>query len=344
MLVVSDTHVGYDLPARPRSGRRVRGVDFINNFTRALAPARAKEVDVVVHAGDVFDHPDPAPAVADMAYGLLREVAETGVPVVVLPGNHERARLPCPLLLMHEQVSVLDRPHTIALRVRGLDLAIGGFPYARRVRRAFPRLLQQCGLMQTPADIRVLAVHHCIEGARVSLPEGGAYTFGDAADVIATADLPRNVATVVSGHIHRHQILRDGRACPVVYGGSVERTAFAEMHETKGYVVLSLEADARGGHLRDVEFCPLPCRPMVRIAIDTQRDVDAQVRTALAKADDDAIVRLEVSGPTRSVPGLSAAALRRIAPQTMNVHLVFADIEPRFAPLSRARRRPRPQL
>ena len=42
---MSDTHLGLDLPARPRVVRRRRGDDFFRNFELALAPAIAGEVD-----------------------------------------------------------------------------------------------------------------------------------------------------------------------------------------------------------------------------------------------------------------------------------------------------------
>lgn len=40
ILFVSDTHLGFDLPRKPRIARRRRGPDFFDNFNRALEPAR----------------------------------------------------------------------------------------------------------------------------------------------------------------------------------------------------------------------------------------------------------------------------------------------------------------
>ncbi len=40
ILFVSDTHLGFDLPRKPRVKRRRRGPDFFENFERALEPAR----------------------------------------------------------------------------------------------------------------------------------------------------------------------------------------------------------------------------------------------------------------------------------------------------------------
>ena len=336
VLLLSDTHVGFDLPARSTSGRRIRGHDFIANFERALAPAHRGEADLVVHAGDLFDQPDPPAGVAEIAYALLRAVADRGVPVLVLPGNHERARFPCPLLAMHPMVWRFDHPRTFTANVGATRVAIGGFPYARRVRSRFPALVDETGLRRADADVRLLAIHHCVQGAAVSLPGGGDFVFSTAQDVIAARDIPPGVAAVLSGHIHRHQVLE--LASPVVYCGSVERTAFAEMREDKGFVQLELQPTADGGQLRTLVFNPLPARPMVRARIDPEADVGPQVRRVLEGAADDAIVRLEVPGEPRTLPGLGAAALRRAAPRTMNVFVAFDDREPPMAMLSRARR------
>ena len=55
ILFVSDTHLGFDLPRKPRIARRHRGPDFFENFARALEPARRGEVDLVIHGGHLSD-------------------------------------------------------------------------------------------------------------------------------------------------------------------------------------------------------------------------------------------------------------------------------------------------
>ena len=39
ILFLADTHLGLDLPFRPRIQRRRRGPEFFTNFERALRPA-----------------------------------------------------------------------------------------------------------------------------------------------------------------------------------------------------------------------------------------------------------------------------------------------------------------
>ncbi|MGD8279289.1 MAG: metallophosphoesterase, partial [Gemmatimonadota bacterium] len=104
ILLVADSHLGFDLPVQPRVRRRRRGYDFQANYERALAPALEGRVDVVVHGGDVFHRSRVPLSVAHAAYAPLLRVAEAGVVVVIAPGNHERGRLPHVRLAAHPRI------------------------------------------------------------------------------------------------------------------------------------------------------------------------------------------------------------------------------------------------
>jgi DNA repair exonuclease SbcCD nuclease subunit len=332
VLFLSDTHLGFDHPARPRVERRRRGPEFFAACRRALEPARRGEVDAVVHGGDLlFRSRVPAWLVAE-AVAPLREVADAGVPVVIVAGNHERSRIPYPLLAAHPDIHLVDAPRTVRLRVRGVDLAVAGFPFARHVDRvAFATTLEATGWRRAAADVRLLAIHQAIEGATVG-PHG--FVFRPGPEVVAGADLPRGLAAVLCGHVHRAQVLRRDLAgrplpAPVVLAGSTCRTSFAERDETKGYVVLDLAPDERhgGGRLVAARFRPLPARPMIVLepAVGglAARDLAATLARLLCGLDPDAIVCLRPRGrPRASALGvLEAAALRRLAPPTMTVSL-----------------------
>ncbi len=230
VLFVSDTHLGFDLPSRPRVVRRRRGDDFFANFERALEAAHTGEADVVVHGGDLLYRSRVPAWLAEAALAPLKRLASSGMPVLLVPGNHERARLPYPLLALHEHLHVFDRPRSVLLEARGVRAAFIGFPYTCEIRRRFPETFAAASWDTLGADIRVLCLHQCVEGATCG---PGNFTFRHGADVIRTADLPGDVAVVLSGHIHRHQVLRSPGRPAVVYAGSVERTSFAEAPETK---------------------------------------------------------------------------------------------------------------
>jgi exonuclease SbcD len=311
ILFVSDTHLGIDLPARPRVERRRRGDDFFRNFERALAPALAGEVDVVLHGGDLHYRSRVPAWLAEAAIAPLRSVAARGIPVLLVPGNHEGARSPYPLLALHENIHAFHVPRTVHLEARGLRVAFAGFPYAGDVRDRFAALLAATRRDERSADLRVLCLHQCVEGATCG---PGDFTFRDGADVVRRADLPADVAVVLCGHIHRHQVLRGPAGPSVVYAGSVERTSFAEAGETKGAVVVDL---ASGG-VAGIEFRPLPARPMVvrRVSVAGlgPASARAQVERAVASTPADAVVRLRIDGPVPAElePLLAAASLRAI--------------------------------
>lgn len=339
ILFLADTHLGFDLPVAPRVHRRRRGLDFLANYHRALAPALAGEVDAVVHGGDVFHMPGVPATLAIQAFDPLRAVAERGVPVFVVPGNHERARMPHPRFALHPGIHVFDAPRTFRVTLRGVRVAVSGFPYARRdVRSRFGELVSATGWRAGAEDLALLCVHHCFEGAKVG-PRN--YTFRDAPDVIRGADVPRGVAAVLSGHVHRHQVLtRDlaGRPlpAPVLYPGSTERTAFAEMGEAKGFLLLEMEpaGDRPGGRLERWSFRELPARPMVVAEVEAEGAgapaLARRVEGAMEEAPPGAVLRLRVNGrvgeEARAV--LAASRLRSVAPPDLNVEVVFAD-EPR---------------
>ncbi len=308
VLFVSDTHLGFDLPGRPRVVRRRRGEDFFQNFERALAAARAGGADVVVHGGDLLYRSRVPAWLVEAALAPLKRLASSGVPVVLIPGNHERARIPYPLLAIHERLHIFDRPRSFILEARGVRAAFTGFPYTNGIRDRFPETYAAASRGASGADVRVLCLHQCIEGATCG---PGNYTFRFGADVVRAADLPQDAAVVLSGHIHRHQVLKLPGRPPVIYAGSVERTSFAEAPETKGFVVLQLAPSG----LENFEFRPLPARPMIARTVSFNGvdapSVLARVAAIIESTPEDAVVQLRVVGAMPAA--LSAAMLRSIA-------------------------------
>jgi exonuclease SbcD len=333
ILLLADTHLGFDLPVSPRVNRRRRGHDFLANYAKALEPALAGEVDLVVHGGDVFNRSRPPSSVAWQAFAPLSRIADRGVPVFVVPGNHERGRIPHLRFAHHPGIHVFDEPRTFIVDVRGVRVAIAGFPSERdEVRSRFNDLVASTGHSRMEAEIRLLCLHQCVEGATVGPAN---YTFTNAADVIRTRDLPHGFSAVLSGHIHRHQVLtvdRQGKPlpAPVLYPGSIERTSIAEADEDKGFMFVELARQS--GQVRvDWSFQRLPARPLVRHDLDlaglSAAQVESAIRLLVANAPADAIVTVRVTGAVSDHVSevLSARSLRSLTPVTMNLDLRMAD-------------------
>ena len=336
ILLLADSHLGFDLPLRPRVRRRRRGHDFQANHEAALAPALRGEVDLVVHGGDVFHRSRVPPSLAWQGLEPLVRVADAGVPVVVVPGNHERSRIPHARFARHAGIHVFDRPRFVSLDVRGVRVGLLGFPFQRGdVRNAFPQLIRRTGWRPREGALDLLCMHQCVEGATVG---PGDFTFTGGADVVRAADLPAGLAAVLCGHIHRHQVLtRDLRGerlrAPVLYPGSVERTSVAEKDELKGYLLVEIESDARLPRVA-WRFRPLPARPLVVREVEIgglgPLALEAELRAVIEEAPPDAVLRVRIRGAAWS-PGcrrvLSAAHLRTLAPASMNLEIRYGDGE-----------------
>jgi hypothetical protein len=196
-------------------------------------------------------------------------------------------------------------------------------------------------------------MHHCVEGATVG---PGNFTFRNARDVIRCADLPAGCAGVLSGHIHRHQVLTKDLAgtplpAPVIYPGSLERTAFAEMGEEKGFMILKVQPGERGGEILDSSFIPLPHRTMAirdlhpgngKVTTWSSEGLRDALARAISDLPPDAVLRIQLHGllPPSLRPLVGARSLRRLAPAEMNLEVRFPQ-EARGSPQGRGRERGR---
>lgn len=324
IVLFADTHLGFDYPVRPRVERRRRGPDFFANFHRVLDYARETRPDAVVHGGDLFFRARVPQVIVDMVYRDLFEFAGEGIPLLIVPGNHERSILPVSLFLGHPNLYIFDKPQTFTLDTGQARLALSGFPCQRKeVRAKFTSLLQESGWGDHHGDCQLLCLHQTIEGARVG-PSG--YTFRHGEDVIPRSQLPQEAAAVLCGHIHRQQVLGGlhGIGPPVLYPGSIERTSFAEKDENKGFYDLRFSRPEGGDwSLEETTFIQMPARPMVDLYLEKNLDANNVldfIQAQVAQIDPQAVIRLRCHPDLEpSVRGMvTSRVLREMLPETIN--------------------------
>lgn len=333
LLFLSDTHLGFDFPLQPRVNRRRRGPDFFEAYHHALEPARRGNVDLVLHGGDLFFRSKVHPSIVDKAFVPLIEIADQGVPVCIVPGNHERANIPVSLLQAHPNIHIFSEPKTFRFSINGLTVALCGFPYYYNgIARDLPAVLQKSGWHRDNQDFLFLCTHHLVSGAWVGAQR---FVFKQGEDIISGHQVPGSFDLVLCGHIHTAQELRcDHRGAayqvPVLYAGSTERTSFAERLETKGYYIISME----GGEKKslDYQFYPLSTRPMVQFRIEVSEKDSAEriyerIRCQLDSIPSDSVVQIKLAGSYHHLAGsLSERALREVAPETMNIAFASAGL------------------
>src|ERR671919_1661229 len=296
VLHTADLHFGMENYGRidPATGMNRRLLDFREAFAAALDHALARDVDLVLIAGDCFRTRDPLATHQREFATCLKKVLDRRIPVVIVLGNHDtpnaigRAHslavfgsLAVPRLTLIEQpaVMVIETFHG-PLQVAALPYlarsflldkdAYKGLPVDEVVRVLAAKcddILRELASRVDPNLATVLAFHGSVHGAEFG-SERGVMVGHDLVVPYGSIDLRDGHGNpvwdyVALGHIHKHQDLNEGRQPPVVYPGSIERIDFGEEGETKGFCMVDVER-GRAAY----EFVPLPARPFVTLRLE----------------------------------------------------------------------------
>lgn len=291
VLHTADWHLG------SRFHDRRRGLDEDHALDQMVALCRDREVDAVLHAGDVFDNANPGAEEQERYYrALARLVQEAGVKtVVVVAGNHDSAlRLEGPRsLLGHLGIHVVGRlardgsgeSCLIELRRRSGEVAAlaVALPYLRdadlrlaaeaeqtpqadqRYRRALEaRYREAIELARARAGgLPVVVMGHClVDGASFGGGERPVQVGNLGA--VSAVELAGDCAYLALGHLHQPQQVGHGSWR---YSGSLLPTGFDEAGTGKAFLLVDLPADDQGA--ARVEAVPLrPYRRYLRLAGD----------------------------------------------------------------------------
>ncbi|MGE3799322.1 MAG: exonuclease SbcCD subunit D, partial [Thermomicrobiales bacterium] len=134
---LADTHLGYSAFSKvhPESGRNQRAVDIEQSFQAAVSDILSREVDLVLHAGDVFHHTRPSWSTMTHFLVQMRRFESAGIPVVVIAGNHDTPRMRVTGsvydFLKHAlpDIRFMAGYDTDALVLAELDLVVHGVPH-----------------------------------------------------------------------------------------------------------------------------------------------------------------------------------------------------------------------
>jgi exonuclease SbcD len=318
ILHLADLHIGIENYGRldPATGLNGRVMDFLRRLNEVVDHALEHEVDLVLFAGDAYKTRDPNSTYRREFARRIKRLADAGIPVVLLVGNHdlpaqERRASSVDIFRTLDVPNVLvanrDRLHHLTTR-RGEPIQVVAVPYPIRQRLLAHSEYKDKSISELDALVQQLVAEN-IQGLAAQVDPSvpavltGHFSVSDAEfgsersvmlgrDVVVLKSILANPAWdyVALGHIHRHQELNKGGHPPIVYCGSLERIDFGEEHETKGFVI----ADVRRGHA-EWKLYPVHARRFVTIRTDVRDQADplAALLEAIAQHDvSDAIVRV----------------------------------------------------
>ena len=317
LLHFADLHVGMENYGRldPASGVNQRVLDFLHRLDEVIDYGLEHEVDLVIFAGDAYRTRNPNPTYQRAFARRIKRLTGTGVPVVLLVGNHD-------LPTMAQKASSVDifrtldvpnvivgrdeRIHRVETRRGPVQVATIPYPVRQRLlaheeyrglsieeldkelQTIVTENIQALAAQLAPDIPAVLTAHLSVSGATFGSERS--VMIGRDAVVLKSALANPAFDYVALGHIHKHQSLNGQNYPAVVYAGSLERIDFGEEKEPKGFCWVEL---ARGG--TTWQFVPVGARPFVTVRADLRRTDDplTALREAVAAHDlTDAVVRV----------------------------------------------------
>jgi DNA repair exonuclease SbcCD nuclease subunit len=324
----ADTHLGFEVTKIVQSdpsGRQNRADCIFENFVTIVEQAIEMEVDLFIHSGDLFNKYYIPREVLDELIRPFTDLVRAGIPVLLIPGNHERSEFPFDLFHGVKNVFVFDRPKSLSLTLDGYSVGIAGFPFIREdSRRTFLKALEETDYEGLRSDFNILVTHQAFDQATVGPVD---FTFREGRpDTVSRRHVPLHFEYIAAGHIHRHQMLahplRPG--LNFVYPGSTQRISFAEMHEEKGFVVGEVLNDRI-----ETRFMPLPAYDMEIVEVEaagmSAKDLEVAIKSQYWRFCEELVLRFNLTGGTRlsDYPDLDFQGLRAKMPPILECQFMM---------------------
>ena len=293
LLHTADWHLGRTLGGH--SLHQDQEFLFTGQF---LDMVRETQPDAVLIAGDIFDRAVPSADAVELLDDILhRLISGLGVPVVMIPGNHDDARrlaFGARLLAgggLHIADSPLGRAWTFHDAHGPVSIIGAGYASPLLLAQKLPAgstvadhdagmalLAPMLDALCPPNQRRVLVAHTFVAGGSETESERG-LSVGGTGQVSAARF--SGFHYVALGHLHRPQSLAEGR---LRYSGSPLAYSSSEADQQKSATMV--EIDARGTvHVEELSFTPLHPLRILRGDLATLLIATSQDYVALELTD-----------------------------------------------------------
>ena len=334
-------------------GLSTRLLDFLSTLDEAVDFALSHDIDLVLFAGDAYKSRDPSQTHQREFARRIARLANTGVPVFLLVGNHDLPHVvgrASALEIFHtldvRNVSVAERLDTYAVQTRQGPLQVVGLPWIRRsaflareetrnltleqiteqLEQRLTRLLQGRIGSLDPSIPAILCAHVTVSTAKLSSERS--MMLGNDHQLLLGTVANSAFDYVALGHIHRHQTLSQNPL--TVYAGSLQRVDFSEEDDQKGFCVIELDpSQVPGQRLVSFDFHPVQARPFLTIDVTVHpgQDPTEAVQQAIARRHvAGAVVRVRVTMPGEVEPLFREQEVRAALKGAYHIAAIDRDV------------------
>ncbi len=298
IVFTSDNHLNRYYAKMSREQLRERRRRIRHAWRETVDFAIKSRAHFYLHGGDLFDSPDPNPGELAFVAREFQRLADNGVKVLAISGNHDMPRYlgegASPIRIYEElRAARVFMKRTGAefdtFDVEGCKVAIGGLaPDPRADPSVDP--LDGVEINPPPTDVRILLLHAGVEG---TVPE----QFADAVIRKSHIAALKSVDYFLVGDIHQAHKLAVEHAT-VLVPGSTERMTFGELKDDPGFYYLELDGK-RPVKLTRKEIEPQPMRrlDLRSTNISSENPTEWVFEELRAVSRGDQLLQLQMGGP-----------------------------------------------
>ncbi|MDI6735059.1 MAG: DNA repair exonuclease [bacterium] len=228
-------------------------------FQQTIEFSLERQVDLFLHAGDLFDMPEPRNTELIFVAKEFQRLLKENIQIFLIGGTHDVpktrtfAKEGIPQRIFHEveQAHLLyetNQIQTIKTKIKDLDVNVGGLSYNPKLIKGDDPLSNLT--FSTIGDINILLLHYGIEN---HMPPD----INEPLLRYDTLSQLSGVNYIFVGHQHKTEVFEIGDK-QVIIPGATERMSFGEMSNPTGFYYLELD---KGG-LANLEYIKLEPQPM----------------------------------------------------------------------------------
>lgn len=228
---IADTHLGYR-----QYGLIEREEDYYDNFRKITNDILEKNIDYVIHCGDLFEQPKPPIKALLTAQECFTKMIENGIEIFVIAGNHDiqqrrKTVLPQELYLNDKFHILSTKNNNVTLKE---DIFLAGIPYLQKsFEDKIKEILYELASKAETHKHKILMLHGSIKNKFEFNPE------------FENETIPKGFDYYAMGHIHQRILEKDFHEGILSYPGSTEIKDKGEIQDwknnKKGYNLLTID-------------------------------------------------------------------------------------------------------
>lgn len=300
LVVASDTHLNCYYARMSPAQLEQRRWRIRQAFSQTIDYCIRQNARAYLHAGDLFDMPDPRISELTFAVKQFVRLREAGIPAAGIAGGHDLPRTtafgtpPQQMLdeaglfkfLPAQTATDFEAVSPIVLESSDAKVAVWGISWNHKP-EVCEEVLRNLSLPKTDG-VNILLLHAGIEGY---MPIGSA-------DSIVTLDALRSAKGVdvfVIGHQHRWAVFPlDGKL--VIIPGSTERFDFGEAENEAGFWCIDIQGREVEAHYVRIEPQPMKTLNISAEELANEDPTEALAAQVAQSSAEDQLLKLSVTG------------------------------------------------